>query len=393
MTLKTVPITSINLPPDLEVDEKHVNELAESIGEIDLINPVTVNPEMKLLAGAHRYWGARKAGHTSILVHIVDLDEPGEALVTIDENLHQRTRSALERGRMFAQRKKLLEATDKVTKRGGPRKKGEKQTDKTSASASSADAAGVDERTIRRYVSVAEKLDPEAAELLIDTPTGDNLSALKQIAALPAAEQVEVAKKIAERAEKEDDSDERYTTDAQFKLCLRIAGLSSVHLDVAACAEAHRAERYYTKADNGLTKPWDNTWWCNPPWSDIRSFVEVGLNAPAPGLMLLPAWTDRAWWQELIEPVRDGHDKLGALWTRFLPRSPFGSPGNPTAKGVDQPHFWCVLVAFRLPMPWHARLSGERLPPIEPVQVQPAPPVKPTRPKKMFIDPNKETGA
>jgi hypothetical protein len=157
---------------------------------------------------------------------------------------------------------------------------------------------------------------------------------------------------------------------------------------VAACDEAHRADRYFTKADSGLTKPWDNTWWCNPPWSDIRPWVEKALNTTAPGLMLLPAWTDRAWWQELIEPARDTAHLVGGsnIWTRFLPRAPFGSPGNPTAKGVDQPHFWCVLVAFRLPMPWHARLSGERLPPIEPVQVQPAPPVKPKRKPKMRIE-------
>jgi hypothetical protein len=354
MTLKTVPITSIVLPPDLEVDEKHVAELAHSIKEIDLLHPITVTPDLELLAGAHRYRAARKAGLTSIPIHIVDLDETGRALVRIDENLWQRRAAQLELGRMLAQRKKLLAEQGKVQTRGGPRKKGQKQTDK-SAAFSSADLMKKDERTVRRYVAVAEKLDPEAAELLIDTPTGDNLSALKHIAALPPEEQVVVAKKIAERAEKEDDSDERYTTEAQFKLCLRIAGLSSVHLDVAACDEAHRAERYFTKADSGLTKLWDNTWWCNPPWSDIRPWVEKALNTTAPGLMLLPAWTDRAWWQELIEPV-ETHQ--GPLWTRFLPRAPFGSPGNPTAKGVDQPHFWCVLVAFRLPMPWHARLSG-----------------------------------
>jgi ParB-like chromosome segregation protein Spo0J len=228
MTLKTVPITAIILPPDLEVDEKHVASLAESIEEIDLINPITVTTDLELIAGAHRYKAARKAGHTTIAVHVVDLDETGRKLVRIDENLWQRPRTQLELGMMLASRKRLLQDAGDVPKHGGPRKKGQKQVAETGRSRpTSADLTKLSGRSVRDYVSVAERLDPEAAGLLDGTPTGDNLSALKHIAALPPEEQVVVAKKIAERAEKEDDSDERYTTEGQFKLCLRIAGLSA----------------------------------------------------------------------------------------------------------------------------------------------------------------------
>jgi ParB-like chromosome segregation protein Spo0J len=202
--------------------------------------------------------------------------------------------------------------------------------------------SGVGLRTLER-ANRLEKADPELLDQVIA-----GKATMKQ-----QERKIDKSERAAEDPDSKE-SDERYTTRAQFELCLRLAGVEKVLLDVAACDEAHVCSKYFTKANSGLDHDWNRFWWCNPPWSSIRPWVEHAFRQSSPGLMLLPAWTDRAWWQELIEPARD--QAHSSIYTRFLPRAPFGSPGNPTAEGVEQPHFWCVLVSFFGPMPSRERV-------------------------------------
>jgi hypothetical protein len=209
-----------------------------------------------------------------------------------------------------------------------------------------AEQSGVGLRTLER----TNRLQKEAPELVDEVIAGR--ATLKD-------QEAKLARKkrgVPEPTDADEDSDERYTTLEQYQLCLRLAGVKKLELDVAACKASHLCRQYFTKGVDGLVHVWNRPWWCNPPWSNIRPFVEEAFRAPAPGLMLLPSWTDRGWWQELVEPARDMPH--GHLWTRFLPRAPFGSPSNPTAKGVEQPEFWCVLLVFGFPQPKRARDMG-----------------------------------
>lgn len=69
--------------------------------------------------------------------------------------------------------------------------------------------------------------------------------------------------------------------------------------------------------------------WCNPPYSNLAAWVAKAWDEHRRGcpliVMLLPAnRTEQPWWQDLIEPFRDGR---GAIETRFLRRRiPFGHP-------------------------------------------------------------------
>ena len=154
------------------------------------------------------------------------------------------------------------------------------------------------------------------------------------------------------------DGDQRFTTPDTDLWCRERAGVDGWDLDVAACDESHLAMYFFTKAQNGLMRPWNGRRvWCNPPFSDIgpwveKAWAEMG-RAKGPDViaMLLPASrTEQRWWQEHVEPKRDVALTFNgaSLRTCFLPgRTRFGHPGNPKGVGVGSPPFGCVLLVWR----------------------------------------------
>jgi len=129
-------------------------------------------------------------------------------------------------------------------------------------------------------------------------------------------------------------------------------------VDVAATAESAKCPRFYTAKEDGLAQSWaGERVWCNPPYSDIAPWVRKAehevefLRCPLV-VMLLPATkTEQPWWQEHVEPYRDGRraglNYSARVETRFLPkRIAFGYPGNPNGGGSSG-RFGNVLVIWR----------------------------------------------
>lgn len=122
-------------------------------------------------------------------------------------------------------------------------------------------------------------------------------------------------------------------------------------LDVAAAPHNAKCERYFTRADDGLRQPWSGRVWCNPPYSDLRSWVRKAWEEWKSGrveliAMLIPAnRAEQAWWQESIEPYRDRPGT--GLRTEFLPgRIRFVFPPNVAAPKHNRPLFGCVLLVW-----------------------------------------------
>ena len=70
-------------------------------------------------------------------------------------------------------------------------------------------------------------------------------------------------------------------------------------LDAAASDENHKCERYYTKADDGLSKKWGGCVWCNPPYGrQIGKWVQKAYESECTVVMLLPARTDTRWFHD-----------------------------------------------------------------------------------------------
>ncbi len=158
--------------------------------------------------------------------------------------------------------------------------------------------------------------------------------------------------------EEQADGDQRFTLRETDAWCRVKAGVEAWDLDVAACEESHLAERYFTKADNGLVRPWFGRVFVNPPFSDIEPWVAKAWremeSAPGPSViaMLLPASrTEQPFWAKHVEPWRDRGPYLVhgiELTTHFLPgRTRFGMPGNRDGVGVGSPPFGCVCLVWR----------------------------------------------
>jgi len=145
-----------------------------------------------------------------------------------------------------------------------------------------------------------------------------------------------------------DDVDDRRTPLDLLDECRRLAGVPTFDLDVAANAENAKAPYYINATDDGLVKPWRGRVWCNPPYSNIRQWVDKAWAEWCEGrveviAMLLPAnRTEQAWWQLCVEPYRTGP----LLRVHFLSgRRRFDRPGwTKPAKGDRPPFGLCLLV-------------------------------------------------
>jgi N6-adenosine-specific RNA methylase IME4/ParB-like chromosome segregation protein Spo0J len=178
------------------VDENKVKELAESIREIGLLNPITVTRENVLIAGAHRIAAYKLLGKKEIPATVTDISGLKAKLAEIDENLIRNELHYTERGDLLLERKNIYEGLHPETKAGiagGKARQG-------SASATIAFAedtakkTGVSKSTIQHEIQVAKNLTPEVKETVRkhDIPKTDAL----KLARMDKEKQRAVADKI-----------------------------------------------------------------------------------------------------------------------------------------------------------------------------------------------------
>jgi hypothetical protein len=193
------------------VNEARVADLAASIADLGLLNPITVDQDAHLIAGAHRLAALRLLEWPQVPVCVVSVHSPEDRLraqlACIDENLTRSELTELERGEALAERKRLYLELHPETAQGGlPGAPGGGKQAKTDNMASfAADTAaktGASDRTVRRAVQIGTDLAPEARDAVRNTPTADNQQDLLRLAKMPADKQVPVARRIEQGAAK-----------------------------------------------------------------------------------------------------------------------------------------------------------------------------------------------
>lgn len=168
-----VPISEITVNPGRrEAAPGDVKELADSILEVGLINPIMVDQAHTLIAGLHRLEAMKLLGRTEIECTISDLDGLQVALAEIDENFVRKDLSDDEFRELLLRRKEIYESLHPETKHGGDRKSEKIKSAKCTFDSvksfvdDTAEKLGVDPSTVRREIQTAKNLTPEAKEII-----------------------------------------------------------------------------------------------------------------------------------------------------------------------------------------------------------------------------------
>jgi len=197
--MKNIPIPSIKVKNRLRpLDDAKVAELAESIAQVGLLQPIGVRPDGTLVYGYHRLEACKQLGWTEIPAVVVDGDDSHAELAEITENLIRNELTLLERAEHLARMRAVYE-------RLYPNARGVGRPAKNSATVAAfsewaAAQAGLAQRTIRHYVHLAESVAPEVRDAIRRTPIANDGAELKSLASLEPSKQRAVAELIASRA-------------------------------------------------------------------------------------------------------------------------------------------------------------------------------------------------
>lgn len=135
-----------------------------------------------------------------------------------------------------------------------------------------------------------------------------------------------------------DDVDDRKTDPVLFEIMDRRYMFCT---DAAASAKNAQKRDFWTREDNGLLQDWrGRRVWCNPPYSDLRPWVEKAARREADiAVLLLPAnRAEQAFWHEIVEPLVA---KPGARYYFLRRRWKFKAPDG--SVGVSPPFGLVVL--------------------------------------------------
>lgn len=195
-----VPVNRIQVNPGRrEISCGHVEELAASMKELGLLNPITIDQGYTLIAGLHRLEAAKLLGWTEVGCTVASLEGLQAELAEIDENFIRRDLSALEHGELLLRRKEIYETLHPETKHGGDRKSEEIKRTKCPLDSvksfvdDTAEKLGVAPRTVRRQIQTAKNLTPEAKQIIRDADVKITKKAAMKLSRLEPGQQREAA--------------------------------------------------------------------------------------------------------------------------------------------------------------------------------------------------------
>lgn len=204
-----VPIGEIQIKEGRRsLDSGHVKELADSIRELGLLSPITIDRDYVLIAGLHRLEAAKVLGWTEIECMVSSLEGLVAELAEIDENIVRSDISTLEYGEILLRRKEIYETLHPETRDGIAqaismnRSLGNNVSDKMSLTSKSfvqdtAEKLGVVPRTIERQIQTAKNLTPETKEIIKKSDQKISKKAALKLSRLEPERQKEAATLLA----------------------------------------------------------------------------------------------------------------------------------------------------------------------------------------------------
>jgi ParB family chromosome partitioning protein len=179
-----------------------IDELAQSIQEVGLMNPIVITEDKILVAGYHRILAFKKLGRLEIPYRMTTLKDPLRLeLQEIDENLVRGELIPLEICEQLYRRKQIYEDLNPKTKKNEIYKlqsrdfKGQFTDNdnlssvKKAFSEEIADKMSISQRTIQRRIRIARDVIEELREIIRDTKIAHRFSELEKISKLSEIEQ------------------------------------------------------------------------------------------------------------------------------------------------------------------------------------------------------------
>lgn len=168
-----IPTVEVKINPGRRTaNPEHIQELAKSISEIGLLNPITVDHRNVLIAGLHRLEAAKLLDWPEIECTVSSLEGLQAELAEIDENFIRNGLSVVEYSELLLRRKAIYESLYPEARNGGDRKSEKIRTSKCRSDPvksfvqDTADKLGVAPRTVERQIQTAKNLAPEAKEII-----------------------------------------------------------------------------------------------------------------------------------------------------------------------------------------------------------------------------------
>jgi len=172
-----IPISTIKINPGRrETDPTHIDELSQSIADVGLLNPITVDSSHTLIAGLHRLEAAKLLDWTEIECTVCSIDSIRAELAEIDENVIRRNLTNAELSSLLARRKKLYETLHPETiarNRPGHVNNYQSSSDNVTLEPKvksfvedTAEKLGVSKRTVEQLVQTARDQQPSQGELM-----------------------------------------------------------------------------------------------------------------------------------------------------------------------------------------------------------------------------------
>lgn len=298
-----------------------ISQLAQSIQELGLINPITILPDGTLVAGRHRLAACESLEWKEIDVSIAQLDQLHAELAEIDENIVRSELHWTERDSQLARRKVIYESIYPETKKGGDRRSILPQLTQSKADNRPSIPSFIQDTSNKTNVGISVVKDSIQRASAF---TNDQMEALKEaevtqteatrIARLPEPEREETIKLVSRgvpAALLTSETNEWFTPPKYVEMARELMG--GIDLDPASNPYANervQATTFYDIQTNGLDKEWHGRVWLNPPygrdeggsnqeaWSRrlIEQF-EAGITKEA--VLLVNANTEAKWFQPL----------------------------------------------------------------------------------------------
>ena len=182
------------------IKEQKVAELMESIKVNGLLNPITLDQKLNLIAGLHRLTACDLLGIDKVECKIINCEDANHArLAEIDENLIRSELDVLERAELWSERDRILEHMGLRARAGNNQYtyKGNETILPVKTTLALAKEVGYSDRTFQQGKQIAKNIVPEVKQIIKGTPIAKSTTALLKVARAGKEE-----REKAEKAEK-----------------------------------------------------------------------------------------------------------------------------------------------------------------------------------------------